>query len=244
MVFSEVRCQGCGLCTSLCPLSVPKLHEYPDHLIYSQIDDLLSGDLARKVLLVACSERADALNAVGRTKMKYPALLPLFMPCIDLVSEAHILSAFAVGADGVILCGCEDSHHEQNESAVEFAQLALSAHKLGERVLLLTDAEDFAMMVTEFVNKLSPIRKKKSGVIDFAKPKRDILYELLQNLHTKTGVFPTLIEENTQFPFADVSIGPKCLICNACETLCPTKALTKDNKNPFYIWALYSLRLV
>ncbi len=237
MVFSEVKCQGCGLCTSLCPLSVPKLHEYPDHLIYSQIEDLLSGDLDRKVLLFACSERAEALNAVGRTKIRYPALLPLFVPCIDLVSEAHILSAFAFGADGVILWGCEDSRHEQNESAVKFAQLALSAHKLGERVLLLTDAEDFAKKVTEFVNKLSPIRKKKSGVIDFAKPKRDILYELLQNLHTETGVYPTLIEENTQFPFADVTISPKCLICNACETLCPTKALTKDNNKINFVYS-------
>lgn len=157
MVFSEVRCQGCELCTSLCPLSVPKLHEYPDHLIYSQIEDLLSGDLDRKVILFACSERAEALNAVGMAKIKYPGLLLLFVPYIDLVSEAHILCAFA-------------------------------------------------------------FRKKKfSGMIDFAKPKRDILYELLHNLYMKTGVSPTLIEENTEFPFADVAIGPKCRVCNACE---------------------------
>jgi Fe-S-cluster-containing hydrogenase component 2 len=237
MVFSEVRCQGCGLCTSLCPLSVPKLHEYPDNLIYSQIEDLLSGDLDRKVILFACSERAEALNAVGRTKKKYPALLPLFVPCIDLVSEAHILCAFAFGADGVILWGCEDSHHEQIESKVKFAQLALSAYKLGERVLLISNAEDFAMLVTGFVNKLSNIRKKKfSGMIDFAKPKRDILYELLHNLYMKTGVSPTLIEENTELPFADVTIGPKCLICNACETMCPTKALTKDNNKINFVY--------
>jgi heterodisulfide reductase subunit A-like polyferredoxin len=228
MVFSEVRCQGCGLCTSLCPLSVPKLHEYPDHLIYTQIEDLLSGNLDRKVLLFACSERAEDLNAVGRTKIKYPALLPLFVPCIDLVSEAHILSAFAFGADGVILWGCENSHLEQIESTVKFAQLALSAHKLGERVLLISDADDFVKMITDFVDTLSPIRKKKIGMIDFAKPKRDIMTELLQGLYMNTGVYPTLIEENTQFPFADVAIDSKCLICNACETLCPTKALTKD----------------
>ena len=238
MVFSEVRCQGCGICTSLCPLSVPKLHEYPDHLIYSQIEDLLSGDLDRKVLLFACSERAEDLNAIGRAKMKYPALLPLFVPCIDLVSEAHILSAFAFGADGVILWGCEDSHHEQIESTVKFVQLALSAYKLGERVLLISNAGDFAMNVTDFVNKLSPIRKKKfSGMIDFAKPKRDILSELLHNLYMNTGVSPTLIEENTEFPFADVVIGPKCLICNACETLCPTKALTKDNNKINFVYS-------
>ena len=237
MVFSEERCQGCGLCTSLCPLSVPKLHEYPDHLIYSQIEDLLSADLDRKVLLFACSERAEDLNAVGRKRKKYPALLPLFVPCIDLVSEAHILSAFAFGAAGVILWGCDDCYHEQIKSKVKFAELALSAYKLDEGVLLISNAEDFVTQVTDFVNKLSPIRKKKrSEMIDFTKPKRDIVLELLHDLYRITGVRPTLIEENTEFPFADVRIIQKCLVCNACEGLCPTKALTKDNNKINFLY--------
>lgn len=231
MGFSDVRCQGCGLCSSLCPLSVPQQYEYPDHLIYSQLEDLLSGDLDPKVILFACSEHFEILNAVGRRKIRYPALLPLFVPCINLVSEAHILSAFEFGADGVMLWGCENSHSEQVESAVNFARMTLSAFDLGERVLLISDAqfdvEDYATVIADFVKKLnpSPIRSTKPGEIDFAKPKRDVLLELIQNIHRKTGVYPTLIEENTEFPFADVSINSECTICNACMNLCPTNAL-------------------
>ncbi|GAH41162.1 unnamed protein product, partial [marine sediment metagenome] len=79
IAFSDVNCQGCGLCTSLCPLSVPQLQEYPNHLIHSQIENLLSGDLAKKVLLFVCPEHFETLNAVGRKKIKHPALLPLFV---------------------------------------------------------------------------------------------------------------------------------------------------------------------
>ncbi len=242
MVFNEIRCQGCGLCCALCPLSVPQLQQYPNHLMYSQIENLLSGDLHPKVLLFACSEHFETLNAVGRKKIKYPALLPLFVPCIDLVSETHILSAFELGADGVILLGCENSHLEQIETAVKFANMALSAFDLGERVFLISDgqcdAEDFAKETVDFVNELSPspIRNMKREKIDFTKPKRDVLLELIQNLHKKTKVHPGLIEENTQFPFADVAIDSKCTICNACVNLCSTNALSKEGNKVNFVY--------
>ncbi len=242
IVFNEIRCQGCGLCCALCPLSVPQLQEYPNHLMYSQIENLLSGDLHPKVLLFACSEHFETLNAVGRKKIKYPALLPLFVPCIDLVSETHILSAFELGADGVILLGCENSHLEQIETAVKFANMALSAFDLGERVFLISDgqcdAEDFAKETVDFVNELSPspIRNMKREKIDFTKPKRDVLLELIQNLHKKTKVHPGLIEENTQFPFADVAIDSKCTICNACVNLCSTNALSKEGNKVNFVY--------
>lgn len=248
IAFSDVRCQGCGLCCALCPLSVPQLQEYSDHLMYSQIENLLSADLDPKVLLFACSEHFETLNAIGRKKIRYPALLPLFVPCIDLVSETHILSAFELGADGVILLGCENSHLEQIETTVKFANMALSAFDLGlgsgERVFLISDgqgdAEDFAKVTADFVKKLSPspIRNMKPSAekIDFTKPKRDVLLELIQNLHKKTKVHPTLIEENMQFPFADVAIDSKCTICNACVNLCSTNALSKEENKVNFVY--------
>ncbi|MEA2074512.1 MAG: 4Fe-4S binding protein [Euryarchaeota archaeon] len=242
MVFSDVRCQGCGLCASLCPVSVPQLREYPNQLLYSQIETLLAGELRPKVILFAGQENVENLNAVGRKKIHYPAVLPLFVPCLDLVSDAHILSAFERGADGVILWGSAESHRDGLESAVAFAQTTLAAFELGDRVLLMNEADQFdaaafAKEIGDFVEKLtpSPIRKKKSENIDFTKSKRDILIGLMQVLRTKTGVHPALVEENTAFPFADVLIdASKCTLCNACVTLCPTNALSKeDNKINF-----------
>ena len=244
MTFSDVRCRGCGLCASLCPVSVPQQRDYPNELLYSQIESLLSGDSRPKVLLFADQENAEKLNAVGRKKIRYPAVLPLFVPCADMVSEAHILSAFERGADGVILWGRENSHREQIESAVSFAQKTLSAFGLGERVLLMDnahqfDAADFANKISEFTEKLkpSPIRKKKPEEIDFTGSKRNILIALMQVLRTKTGVQPTLKEENTPFPFAEIAINSKCTLCNACVTLCPTNVLSKDDNKINFVYS-------
>jgi ferredoxin len=98
------------------------------------------------------------------------------------------------------------------------------------------EVEAFAKTVTDFVTKLSPssIRKKKPAEIDFTESKRNILIALMQILRMKTGVRPTLLEENTSYPFADVAINSNCTLCTACVTMCPTKALSKaDNKIDF-----------
>jgi ferredoxin len=242
MTFSALRCRGCGLCASLCPLSVPELRDYPNELLYSQIESVLSEDLRQKVLLFADRENAEKLTAVGRKKLQYPAVVPLFVPAVDMVSEAHILSALERGAEGVILWECENSHPEQIESTVTFAQKTLSAFGLGDRVLVLDDApfeaEAFAKKVTDFVTKLSPssIRKKKPAEIDFTKPKREILIALMQILRMKTGVRPTLLEEDTSYPFADVAINSNCTLCTACVTMCPTNALIKGENEIDFVY--------
>jgi Pyruvate/2-oxoacid:ferredoxin oxidoreductase delta subunit/coenzyme F420-reducing hydrogenase delta subunit len=169
---------------------------------------------------------------VGRRKLRYPPVLPLFVPCTDVISEAHILSAFVHGADGVILWACEASQHEELESVVAFAQKASDAFGLGKRVLLLDGTlrtpEEFTKAVSTFVEQLKPSPILKRVSVDLARPKRDVLLDLLQALSVQTGVKPQLIEKNTSYPFAAVAIDAStCTLCNACVTLCPTNVLSK-----------------
>jgi ferredoxin len=239
VVFDVARCQGCGLCASLCPLSVPQLRDAPNQLLYSQIERLMSGDLRPKVLLFAGDEHFERLNAVGRRKLRYPPVLPLFVPCTDVISEAHILSAFVYGADGVILWACEASQHEELESTFAFAQKALDAFGVGKRVLLLDDMlrapAEFTKAVTAFVEQLKPSPIRKHVPVGLARPKRDILLDLLRALSVQTGVQPQLVEKDTPYPFAEVAIdAATCTLCNACVTLCPTNVLSKTaNKLEF-----------
>lgn len=235
MLFSDVGCQGCGLCTALCPLSVPQLRAYPAEFLYAQIETLVGSDLEPRVLLIACSEHIETLNAVGRKKTRYPAVLPLFVPCLDMVSEAHLLSAFDMGADGIILWGCEESDHEHLDSIAHFVRLALSAFNLGDRLLVLNHGQDVAKPISDFVKRIrpSPIgRKTKRGApVDYTRPQREILVTVIQNLYEKTRVQPRMKEENTRFPFADLAITARCTLCNACVNLCPTKALEKGTQS-------------
>ncbi|MBN1455245.1 MAG: 4Fe-4S binding protein [Methanomicrobia archaeon] len=232
VVFDVARCQGCGLCASLCPLSVPQLRDAPNILLYAQIESLLSGDARPKVLLFAGDEHFEQLNAVGRRKLSYPPVLPLFVPCTDVISEAQLISAFVQGADGVILWACEASQHEEREAVTAFAQKALDAFGLGKRELLLDAAirtpEAFTKAVSAFVAQLKPSPIRKRVPVDLARPKRDILLDLLRALSVQTGVQPHLVEKDTPYPFAEVAIDAvKCTLCNACVTMCPTNVLSK-----------------
>ncbi|MGC9443400.1 MAG: 4Fe-4S binding protein [Candidatus Methanospirareceae archaeon] len=232
VIFDVASCQGCGLCASLCPLSVPQLRDAPNQLLYSQIESLLSADVRPKVLLFAGDEHFELLNEVGRRKLRYPPVLPLFVPCTDVISEAHLLSAFVQGADGIILWACKESLYEELEAVTAFAQKALDAFRMGKRVLLLDAAirtpEAFTKTVSAFVEQLKPSSIRKRVPIDLAQPKREILLELLRALSVQTGVQPHLVEKDTPYPFAEVAIeATKCTLCNACVTMCPTHALSK-----------------
>jgi ferredoxin len=235
LAFSDAGCLGCGLCASLCPISVPQLHTYPNRALYEQLEQLLAADMDRKVVLLTSLDNAEKLATVGRREIQYPPVLPLFVPCLDVIAETHLLTAFERGADGVILWRAPDSHLERLEPAISFTRKVLAAFGLGDRVLVLDNAslepDEFGKRLTDFVNRLkpSPLRKKKPEPIDFAAPKRTILQQVLCTLSQKTSVRPALREEGAAYPFAEVGIDAStCTLCNACVTLCPTKALRKS----------------
>lgn len=232
VVFSEISCQGCGFCSSVCPISLPTLKEYKRDFIYSKIESLLSADLDKNILLFACNKTGlSVLDYVGKRKLKYPAVLPIFVPCINSVSETDVLTAFNLGADGVILLfGCRDCNMQKRtkdraKSVIDFSNKFLSAFSMGERVFLcdVSCPEDFLEGISKFYSNLTKLPIKK-GVIPEGN-KREVLLGLTQYFSDKTGVIPSFVEEETIYPFADIKIDTNCTICDACAGACTSNAL-------------------
>jgi len=112
-----VTCRGCGACVAACPTGALVLSGY---LNDEQISAMLRALLSRKSeypLIVAfmcmwCGYAA-ADNA-GLNKILYPTNIRIIrVPCTASISPKHVLEAFKLGADGVMIVGCyeQDCHY-------------------------------------------------------------------------------------------------------------------------------------
>lgn len=224
--FDEVSCRGCGACSSVCPLSLPQAGED----LYPEMEHLLRDlQLSPRILMFTCNECTPLLDTAGRKNVKYPAVIPLFVPDLAAVSETHILRAFDLGADGVVLLGCRDCIRK-SEEAQKLADIILEEFGLGGRISVISNGDGidgFVKSLTAFSAALVPGKKHEHVALKNTS-NRHVLLGLLRGFAEKTGTRPRTVIEDTGYPFADVSISPKCTVCGACTSMCPTGALKRE----------------
>jgi len=235
--FNDIACMGCGFCSSVCPITIPGLTEYPQDLFYQQMNDLLDADLNPKILLFTTGAYGlPIFNTLGDRRIKYPPVLSISVPSLGFISEAHILKAFDLGADGVVLLGPKD---ELTAASVPFSENVLSHFGLGKRILNCDteDAMDFVKSIKNFCDELKPspirrdmLRNRRGPDLTITKfGKRDIILDTVRSISMKTGISPDVVEViDEEIPFRDISISESCTICNSCSELCKTGALKKD----------------
>ncbi len=226
--FDEISCDGCGACASICPLS----HVQLGSDIYSKMEHLLKdSQLSPNILMFACSHSTCVLDYAGRKKKKYPPVLPLLVPCAVSVSEVHILRALDLGADGVITLGCKDCL-SGSDAASKLAGLMADEFGLPGRIRVISntdDADNFVGSVTAFSKSLTPSILRKHEPVKLERSgKREIMLQLTGGFAAKTGIIPTRIIEDEEYPFADIKIDKKCTVCGACTSMCPTGALKRN----------------
>jgi len=233
VLFDPASCEGCGICAALCPLSFPELQNFPRGVLYSQIEELLDTNLEPNVLLFASEACKPILEEIGREKLTYPAVIPLFLPSAGAVSKEHILRALDLGAEGVILMDLSgEKGIETAEEQVKFSNEVSKALGLGERAVLLEakpeDGPALTTKIGDFVSKLqpSPIRNKEAAHLENLN-NREALLALLSSLSKKTGAVPKAVLKEAGYPFAELSISSACTGCDTCTNMCPSEAIQK-----------------
>lgn len=243
--IDESVCLGCGICSATCPLGAIQIPTCTDEQLMTQMESLLADGetkLHPKILLFSCNEHGYLVaDAAGVKRLSYPPnALIIRVPCIGRVSETHVLEAFKLGADGVLLSGCSPGncpHINGNQLALEnvaFLKRLLSAFKIQpERVgfveNLRTDPQPFVKTVTEFVKKIqsigpNPLREKRRTASGLTRA--GTLLNLLKSFSEELKIMPAIVEYNMQSPFAEIIIdAEKCTICGVCSSRCPTEAL-------------------
>lgn len=242
-ILEQSSCVECGTCMGACPQGVIRWVEHPQMDLMGEMETLLRTDLKSKIVMFACKECGrEAILEAGLRHMKYPVIATAFVSCLGSVGEEHILRAFDMGADGVMLAGCASgkcAHKEGFKGAgkrVRFTMEILNAFGLGrERIRQLQcnpeEPGKFVEAVTEFAaalqrNGASVLRKNEPIAleVDGKKSRRELLIELLQGFSAKTGIDSGVIKGD--YPFGDVSIDvKKCTLCTACANLCSTDAM-------------------
>ena len=107
-VISTVACQGCGICASECPMDAIQLAGFQDEAMLTEVQSAASAKDRPNLVAFCCQNSAfEACEMAAKFGMPLPAgLRTVKVPCAGKVDLEYILSAFAEGADGVLVMTC------------------------------------------------------------------------------------------------------------------------------------------
>jgi len=115
LVIRDFQCQACGLCLTVCPnlaieFRTPYISEAEAQMEPVVKEMVAAKNGAPSVLVLACGLGAYALPEFneGFLKNKPKNIGVVKFPCISKIDTTHILKAFELGADAVIVAGCDE----------------------------------------------------------------------------------------------------------------------------------------
>jgi NADPH-dependent glutamate synthase beta subunit-like oxidoreductase/coenzyme F420-reducing hydrogenase delta subunit len=112
VIVRNEQCQACGLCVSACP--VYAIHFRAPYLedAVNSIEPAVEKALANRngepvMLAVTCAYGAFAMPEFVNKEVKNTAVVRY--PCVGKLDSVHLLKAFEMGVDGVVVVGCGES---------------------------------------------------------------------------------------------------------------------------------------
>lgn len=264
IVVDHLGCENCGACASACPTGALKYTEPTPEGLYRNLSALLrkgeddepgrgagadaaastagtarTAGIARTVVVYHCPEQGQqVLEHAAKHKMAYPeTLLPVEVPCLRAVSEANMLGALAMGADGVALLGCEacpNGERELMEQKFDLTQKVLDAFDLGtDRVRIITsepgEEQQALQAMQTFADSLAPNPISHDGRHKIPGPNRDAVSDAIGTLLNATGKTPGGVTLAPHQPYAFAEIKDEgCTLCRSCTNVCPSHAFLFD----------------
>ena len=139
----------------------------------------VNQDFNPKIVVFACNWCSyPAADSAGINRMQYPPNVRIIRTmCMGRVNPGHVLKAFEMGADGVLVSGChfEDCHYSfgARKAAEQYRKLERIVHMLGfekermrQEFISAAEFPKFAQVVREMVEQVrklgpTPIKKVK-----------------------------------------------------------------------------------
>ncbi|MCK4953218.1 hydrogenase iron-sulfur subunit, partial [Candidatus Bathyarchaeota archaeon] len=180
-------CKGCGTCAVECPAKAITMYHFDDYQLLSMIRAALEkppreGDL--RAVAFFCNWCAYAgSDMAGVSRFSYPSTARIIrVMCSGRVDEMHILQAFLLGADGVLVGGCHqgDCHYISGNLMAEkrvkkvkgwLEEVGLEPERLRLEWVSAGEGKRLAEVMKEFTAQLrkvgpSPLREVSKGDIE------------------------------------------------------------------------------
>jgi formate dehydrogenase beta subunit len=120
LTIRDHQCQACGLCLTVCPnlaieFRAPYITEAEEKLEPAVKDLVAARNGEPSVLVLSCGLGAYALPEFNEGFMaNKPANVEIVkFPCISKIDTTHVLKAFQLGADSVIVAGCAEDENSK-----------------------------------------------------------------------------------------------------------------------------------
>ncbi len=181
--LDSFACTGCGACIPECDDNALDMHHYTDTQILAEISGILEGKKEEKepVILGFFGDRLayTAADSAGTARMQYsPEIRIIRVPSAARVSLNHILYAFSIGADGILLSDEEGGELSEviekrlEEYRGKMEELGIKKDRLQFMPMLLPTFKVMPKLIDLFVKKV-----KKMGRVE--KEKRDKLEKFI-----------------------------------------------------------------
>lgn len=170
------KCTGCGNCVVACPTGARDLVTYPRKYILDSIDILSQTNLFQESMILAiycdgcgypAADRAGELVYQNPSYIFPENILPFRIVCGGRIDCQHILYAFKMGFDGVILVNCDEGHchnivgNRDMDRRVSLFREVLRSRKIDpERLRIISVKPEDGSVVIKEMNDFSEMINK------------------------------------------------------------------------------------
>jgi heterodisulfide reductase subunit A len=173
----QAKCFGCGICAAACPSACIDLRHHTSKQLTAAINGILeNGGEAKKIVAIACLECGySTIDDAGMLGMQYPVNVNIVeVPCTASIDSQVVLDAFANGADGVMLIGCDRCHYLRGADVANLrisilqkllAQFGIESERIQAFFEDCHDTGELIEKIKSMVEKINRLEKTKSILV-------------------------------------------------------------------------------
>lgn len=173
----QAKCFGCGICAAACPSACIDLRHHTSKQLTAAISGILeNGGTAKKVVAITCLECGySTIDDAGMLGIQYPVNVNIVeVPCTASVDPQVVLDAFANGADGVLLVGCDRCHYLRGADVANsrilmlqnlLSQFGIEPERMQAFFGDCHDAGELIEKIKSVVDRINSLEKAKSILI-------------------------------------------------------------------------------